>query len=639
MGKQGYKLTSSAGDGPKTCAFFLSEKGCRNGAGCKFSHEAADGAAAPPSSSARSSPSVASSSVISSETESDGEIVEDRAGAYASLGNNQVDIRSASRVPPPACVNPFVSSPAMTAEEDTPAAQQPQQQQPQPKQPSAEKKSKKKRKNEGATAPAPGENVFDLGKAKAHTPPKNTGAAATAAAAASPPSKKLKQSAPPPINKERSPPDSNATAPHGNVSGVASFRSLQLPVAAFSLPVPPASAPAPKSPRPPSPQHEEAPPPPPLPLPVATAAHLKWKDAVVATQEHDKYANAFSFDRTQQEEMKKGISTPELWFTTKPYGDWCASNPASIAIDCEMCETRDPVTGATDPKALCRLSVVNADNPEEVLLDTLVKPEWPVSDYRTWVNGISKKDLADVKFTLEHAQTFMAALCSEQTVVVGHAVHNDLLSLRMVHHCNADTAMLFRSAAGGRGSVSLKNLAHGVLKGRDMPEVHDSVNDARVALECAEDWVAKDGDVEPIEKVFTRTRDHFGRPKRNSRSGRDYRSGRDSAGGNDSSGGNDEDEDATSFLLVHRLPKGTLSSHIGDMLVVHSFVKPKDVPEVAFSGSTGKCLVEFASTEHAELAYATIAGEEREDKSGKKQKRVGLKGGGYVNVRKMRKER
>ena len=79
-----------------------------------------------------------------------------------------------------------------------------------------------------------------------------------------------------------------------------------------------------------------------------------------------------------------------------------------------MCQTKDPVTGNTDDKALCRLSVVNADDPSEVLLDTLVKPDWPVKDYRTWVNGIKKEDLDGVQFTMKHAQIFMNELCSDQ---------------------------------------------------------------------------------------------------------------------------------------------------------------------------------------------------------------------------------
>ncbi|EJK57533.1 hypothetical protein THAOC_22412, partial [Thalassiosira oceanica] len=74
MGKtKGYKLTSSSGDGPKVCAFFFSEQGCRNGSNCK------------PETIPSSTASVSSSSVVSSESESEGEIDEIKAGPTASL--------------------------------------------------------------------------------------------------------------------------------------------------------------------------------------------------------------------------------------------------------------------------------------------------------------------------------------------------------------------------------------------------------------------------------------------------------------------------------------------------------------------------------------------------------------------------
>lgn len=587
MGK-GYKLTSAAGDGPKVCAFFFSDKGCRNGANCKFSHDKAAAAAPSP-------PSVASSSVVSSESdESDGEIVETKAGAYASLA------------PPPACDNPFLS--ANVAAAPAPAAPAPVQAPPQQaadaqQQPTSEKKKRKRKKStsgQEAAPLAPGESVFDLGKAEdqSKSPP------AAAAAATPPTAKKAKKQKEAAAKQQPLAPTNN-----GNIAPP-SFRSLQLPVASFSLPTaPPASAstPKPTSPRPPSPQHEPAPTPPPLPLPTATPLHAKWKAAVLATRAHSNYSNAFNYERAQQAEQASGTSSPSDWIASRPYGPWCASNPAAIAIDCEMCETKCPATGKVDTKALCRISVVNADNPDEVLLDTLVKPRWPVTNYRTWVNGIAEKDLDNVHFTLEHAQTFMSALCSDQTVVVGHAVHNDLLALRMVHHTNVDTAMLYVHSNPEDGTPSLKNLALGVLK-REMPEVHDSVNDARVALSCAKHYVDSGGKVSAIEKVYSRS---------------SSRSRLDAAD--------------TTMLLVHRLPTSTQPNHISEMFIAYTNIKPKSVPEITFSGVHGKCNVEFTTKEHAELAYATLVGEEREDKTGKKQKRVGLKGGGYVCVRKMKK--
>lgn len=597
MGK-GYKLTSADGDGPKQCAFFFSDKGCRNGAVCKFSHEAAPpGGGAPSTSKNKTSPSVSSSSVMSSETESDGEIVETRAGAYSSMVAKNDDtnpffsaVGAVVAPPPPAAVSAVPSAVASINNNAT--------------EPPTTEKKKKKRKKRSLSA---GENPFEL--ATETQAPNNAATAANQKGIVTPPPsvpQPKKQKATTTPAKET--PQQSTSTPNNN----ATFRNLQLPIASFSLPISTAATTTPaaasKSPRPPSPQHEPAHAAPPLPLPVASANHLKWKNAVIATRDHANYDNAFNFERTKQLEFEQGISTPHHWITTRPYGDWCKNNPASIAIDCEMCETQDPVTGKTDTKALCRLSVINADNPTEVLLDTLVKPEWPVSNYRTWINGIKAKDLEGVQFTLRHAQMFMNALCSEQTVVVGHAVHNDLLALRMIHHCNADTAMLYNHSEEEGGTPSLKNLAYGVLK-RDMPEVHDSVNDARVALACADHYCSKNGKVDPVEKVFSRN----------------------------NGGGRDRDPADTAVLLVHRLPPTSQPGHIADMFLAYTCIKPKNVPEITFSGQHGKCHVEFTSKDHAELAYASLNGEEREDKTGKKQKRVGLKNGSYVCVRKMKK--
>mmetsp|Transcript_6875 Transcript_6875/g.12884 ORF Transcript_6875/g.12884 Transcript_6875/m.12884 type:complete len:503 (-) Transcript_6875:231-1739(-) len=497
-------------------------------------------------------------------------------------------------VNPMSVANPFLSAVSVPTTPVPTPAKSPAKKEEQPpavqQETGTAKKKKRKRKKKSETTPAAGESVFDLGKSE------------IAGAVAAPPNSAAAAAAPPSTKK--------AKKAKVAVSPTPSFRNLQLPVASFSMPPVTNAAVTPKAASPKrstSPQHDPAPPAPSLPIPTATPAHLKWKNAVIATRENTSYAIAFNFERYQKMEFANGISGPSDWITSRPYGKWCSANPSSIAIDCEMCETKDPISGKSDNKALCRISVVNADNRDEVLLDTLVKPLWPVSNHRTWVNGISESDLENVQFTLKHAQTFMAALCSDQTVVVGHAVHNDLLALRMVHHCNADTAMLFTHIEETDGTPSLKNLAHGVL-GREMPDVHDSVNDARVALLCAQHYVAKNGKVDPVEKKYTR-----------------------------SSSRHKLDAADTTMLLVHRLPNTTVAEHLTEMFLAYTHVKPKKVPEIQFNGTYGKCNIEFSTKEHAELAYTSLVGEEREDKTGKKQKRVGLKGDGYVCVRKMNK--
>ena len=243
---------------------------------------------------------------------------------------------------------------------------------------------------------------------------------------------------------------------------------------------------------------------------------------------------------------------------------------------------------------------MNAVNPDDVLIDTLVKPDWPVVDHRSRINGIKKDHLEAVQFTLKHAQAFMLALCSNETVIIGHAMHNDLIALNMEHHCNVDSAMLFTVKDEDNATCGLKDLAMGVLQ-REMPEVHDSVNDARVALFCLEDGYMKTGGApEPITRTFA-----------------------------------SKGSQGSAELFVHRIPKGCKAEHISNMFLAHTFIKPKEVPTIEFNSDTGKTTVVFASPDHANVAFKTLEGEMKGDKTGRPQKRVYLRTGGYVNIRKM----
>lgn len=98
-----------------------------------------------------------------------------------------------------------------------------------------------------------------------------------------------------------------------------------------------------------------------------------------------------------------------------------------------MCQTTDPVTGVVDQQALVRFSVVNGLNPEEVIIDTLVNPGLPVTDMRTHIHGITEEQTRGVHFTLRHAQAFLYNLVSDRTIIVGHALFNDLRCLKFNH--------------------------------------------------------------------------------------------------------------------------------------------------------------------------------------------------------------
>jgi RNA exonuclease 1 len=70
---------------------------------------------------------------------------------------------------------------------------------------------------------------------------------------------------------------------------------------------------------------------------------------------------------------------------------------------------------------------------KKVLIDTLVAPNYPVTDMRTRIHGITEKQLQGVKFTLRHAQAALLNMVSDQTIIVGHSVYNDLKALHFNH--------------------------------------------------------------------------------------------------------------------------------------------------------------------------------------------------------------
>ena len=49
-----------------------------------------------------------------------------------------------------------------------------------------------------------------------------------------------------------------------------------------------------------------------------------------------------------------------------PFAVRAGALPSVLAMDCEMCETTDPVTGSVDGNTLVRISIINGHNPSEV---------------------------------------------------------------------------------------------------------------------------------------------------------------------------------------------------------------------------------------------------------------------------------
>ncbi|EAY22888.1 exonuclease family protein [Trichomonas vaginalis G3] len=177
--------------------------------------------------------------------------------------------------------------------------------------------------------------------------------------------------------------------------------------------------------------------------------------------------------------------TPEELSRFKCLPDHVDNANKVIALDCEMIETTSEDGAKHDE--LARLSVVNEKG--EVIIDEYFKPIHPVSDLRTHVSGITQEHLDNAKLTSEDGVSALSAVADKETIIVGHGLENDFKALLLFHTKVVDTSLIYNNERGVTypRKPKLSNLFQKYFKKemRDQTKPHDSIDDARAALELS----------------------------------------------------------------------------------------------------------------------------------------------------------
>lgn len=140
-----------------------------------------------------------------------------------------------------------------------------------------------------------------------------------------------------------------------------------------------------------------------------------------------------------------------------------------VALDCEMIYT-------TGGFRVARVSIVDGSGKE--VFDQLVRMDdgvhvmsvlllflpflWilkqSLRDFNTRFSGITEEIYATALLPLASIRETLNTYLDSNTILIGHALDNDLKTLRILHHKCIDTALLFPHRAGAPYRRALKDL-------------------------------------------------------------------------------------------------------------------------------------------------------------------------------------
>ncbi|XP_046552109.1 LOW QUALITY PROTEIN: RNA exonuclease 1 homolog [Haliotis rubra] len=163
------------------------------------------------------------------------------------------------------------------------------------------------------------------------------------------------------------------------------------------------------------------------------------------------------------------------------------------AMDCEMVYTKGGME-------LARVTVIDPES--KPVYETLVKPGFPVIDYNTRFSGLTEKHLQDVTTSLRDVQAVLLSLFTDKTILIGHSLESDLISVKIIHNTVVDTSVVFPHRLGPPYKRALRNLMVDFLQKIIQDDVggHDSQEDAVACLQLMQ-WKLKEDALKEVRRV------------------------------------------------------------------------------------------------------------------------------------------
>ncbi|CCF33263.1 exonuclease [Colletotrichum higginsianum] len=221
----------------------------------------------------------------------------------------------------------------------------------------------------------------------------------------------------------------------------------------------------------------------------------------------------------ENEERRAAFRVPDGWVVSKvdkledgevPEADIeqgsVTAGRECLALDCEMC-----MTGESE-YSLTRISVISWSG--DLLMDELVKPEKPITNYVTQFSGITEEMLKPVTTTLQDIQQKLLELITPRTILIGHSLESDLKALHFSHPFIVDTSLIYPHPRGPPLKSSLKWLTQKYVN-REIQKGgangHNPIEDARACLDLVRQkcekgkmWGASDSQGENLFRRLAR---------------------------------------------------------------------------------------------------------------------------------------